>query len=54
MSDKPKIIKRDEKPVAPELRRLVYSMRAMLRRTYPNPVERQEVAQKIMRQVQAA
>lgn len=36
-----------------DLKRLVGSMRALLRRRYPDPAERQIAAQQIMREVKA-
>lgn len=53
MSSNPKIIKKADKPIHPDVRRLAASMKAVLIRKYPDPLERQMVAQKIMREVKA-
>lgn len=52
MDDKVKIIKREDKPVHPDLARLVKSMQTLLRRRYPDAMERQLVVGKIMFEVQ--
>ena len=43
-----KVIKRDEKPIPPQVWRLVCSLRSALERTYPDPVVREAVSTQIM------
>lgn len=54
MTNQPKIIKQQDKPVPPDLRRLACAMRAVLRRHYPDPVARQVATYKIMQEMKVA
>ena len=46
-----KVIKQADKPIEPELRRLVCSMAAVLKRKYPDPSIRKAVSERIMQEV---
>lgn len=48
-----KIIKQKDKPIEPELRRLVCSMAAVLKRKYPDESIRKTVSERIMQELQA-
>jgi len=52
MAVKPKLIKQQDRPVHPDLRRLTKSMQAVLVRRYPDPADRQAAVQKIIRTVE--
>lgn len=55
MNEKIKIIKKSEQvQIDPDLRRLAISMRNILKRKFPNPLERDAVAAQIMQQVRTA
>lgn len=46
-----KVVKSIDKPIDPALRRLVASMAAVLKRTYPNPDVRHAVSERIMQEL---
>lgn len=54
MTKQPKVIKRNDKPVNPDVWRLATSMKSLLKTRYPNPDERRVVVQKIMQEVKAS
>lgn len=56
MSEQPKMekVKKDETPIHEDVLRLAKSMQVVLRRRYPNPIERQVVAVQIMHEVSRA
>ena len=49
-----KIVNQSDKPMEPELRRLVCSMAAVLKRKYPNPDIRKVVQERIMLELKQA
>lgn len=53
MTKQPKIIKRQDKPVHPDIKRVAKSMRDLLQRRYPDPLEREVIARRIMQDVKA-
>jgi hypothetical protein len=52
MAAKPKLIKQQDRPVHPDLRRLTKSMQSVLVRRYPDPADRKVAVQKIIRTVE--
>lgn len=51
MTKQPKVIKKKDKPVHPDVWTIACSMKSLLKSRYPDPRERQIAAQKIMQEM---